>query len=664
MAEDSRKPWTMVSIIVSQGSEMVRWALQRAGLPFVEQLHAPLLHILATLRVGGGVEVPVIVANGVTVSSSDGMLELIDAHSPPGRNVYGDTEGERLANQDLLRDLTVYFGPSVRRYVYALVLPNKPLMYPLFVYGAPAWEAAVVRYLWGPWRWLLGIALGLTPENLRVAPGLMEHGLARVDAEIAKRGTPFLAGAAPGGIDAVISALMSPMIFPPQFGGKLPDLERCPAELQAFVARARDRPSGRLALATYAAIRSDPSIGPAPAAKTPDIATPPGKPGGLAGLLCARVLPLVAARAGAAIARVLGRPLRFGKVILVARHCDVEEVLSRDLDFIIKPVNAARFDEIGYHFILGMDRSVELAGERHALYAGLAAVDMAPIKAGAARAIEVALTSDRTTIDIVEDYARPIAAETASRLFGVAPADKALFMDAARAVFDHCFLNLTGDKAVLARATTAAGLMTGWFDAEIARRRASGRLGEDMMGHMLRAGDNDDLTRRSLGGMLVGSIDTTATVIAKVMTVMMGDNTLLALATRDRNDPERLYGWCLDALRRWPQTPVLGRKVAADTTLAGVAAPAGSQIILWTQAAMYDASAFPDPGRMRRDRPPVDYLHLGGGLHPCAGRSVNAWQIPLLVAALLERRPTGLAPLEWAGPFPAHLRMQLAGSPA
>src|SRR5206468_1744160 len=163
---------------------------------------------------------------------------------------------------------------------------------------------------------------------------------------------------------------------------------------------------------------------------------------------------------------------------------------------------------------------------------------------------------------------------------------------------------------------------------------------------------SDDLTRRTLGGMLVGSIDTTATVVANVITVMMADPVLLKAASLDSGDPEKLYLWCLEALRRWPQTPVLGRQAGKDTTLAGLAVPEGAKILLWIQAAMFDTTAFPYPDRLRPDRTTEPYLHLGGGLHPCAGRTVNAWQIPLLVGPLLDLGPRRLGPLQWAGPFP------------
>ena len=105
-------------------------------------------------------------------------------------------------------------------------------------------------------------------------------------------------------------------------------------------------------------------------------------------------------------------------------------------------------------------------------------------------------------------------------------------------------------------------------------------------------------------------------------------------------------------------------KAARDTSLAGTKVKSGETVILWTEAAMLDPAAFPEPLVMDPDRPHTAYLHLGGGLHPCAGRGVNAWQIPMLVSALLERQPTRLGKMRWAGPFPAHLDLYLKGRPA
>jgi glutathione S-transferase len=245
----------MISIIVSDGCEMARWLLERAGLPFVEELHAPFLHVLATLRVGGGMEAPVIVTPQGVWTTLMGICEAIDARSPAGRKVFGETEADRLANAAFLQQLMTLTGAPLRRYVYHKVLPDKRVMYPLATFGAPAWERAFVYWLYPLWRTLLSKGLGDKPAQLEEAPKLGEQGLTLIEDELARRGTPFLAGAQPGGVDIVTAAVMSPAIFPPQFGGKLPALEDVPKDLRDFVLAARDRPAGRLILETYARVR-------------------------------------------------------------------------------------------------------------------------------------------------------------------------------------------------------------------------------------------------------------------------------------------------------------------------------------------------------------------------------------------------------------------------
>lgn len=390
-----------------------------------------------------------------------------------------------------------------------------------------------------------------------------------------------------------------------------------------------------------------------------DIATPPGGGGNIALLLKLRWLPWTLARIGIWAARRWGKPFRFGKTMIAVRHRDVRDVLDHDLDFVVAPVNAPRFDGIDYRFILGMDRGDELVRERQVLYEALSRVPMAAIEAAAASdiAARLAVASDR--IDAIEGLARPVAAATARRVFGIIPDDDAVFMDVARAIFAHCFLNAANDSVIEARALKAGRLLTGWIDAEIAARRASGSFGTDMMGQMLTSKVDPDLIRRTLGGMLVGSIDTTATCVAKIVTVAMGDNALRRRMHADRDDATKSWGWCNEALRRWNHVPLLGRRAASGRKVAGVSVPSGGSVILWTQAAMLDPEAFPHPSQMRPDRPNAAYLHAGAGLHPCAGRAINAWQIPMLVNAILVREPVAAGKMQWAGPFPAAMPLQL-----
>lgn len=369
----------------------------------------------------------------------------------------------------------------------------------------------------------------------------------------------------------------------------------------------------------------------------------------------------LAARLGV---RLLTRPLRIGKTVIAARHADVSEVLRRDLDFRIAPINGDRIAAVNGDFILGMDRSDQLVAERRALYSALTAVDIPALaEQAAADADSLLAKAADGRIDAVGGYARLVAGRTAQRLFGISGPDEAYFLAVARAIFAHTFLNLSGDKVVEARALKAAALMRTWLETEIVGRRRAGVTGDDLMGALMRQPAlDDDGVRRNLGGMLVGSVDTTASSVAKILVVLARDRRLAQAARRDADDPVLTLGWCREALRRWPHNPLLMRRAAVDTDLNGVRVPAGSQMVAWTQAAMQDAQAFPAPKQMRADRPDEPYLHFGGGLHPCAGRSVSDLQIPMLVSRLLIRGMRSIGRIEWAGPFPDRLSVALGSS--
>jgi cytochrome P450 len=397
------------------------------------------------------------------------------------------------------------------------------------------------------------------------------------------------------------------------------------------------------------------------AAPPGDIATPRSKPS----LLSQPFLPTLAARVGAWLAARFGCVPRFGSTVVVIRHADVLEVLHRDLDFRIGPINAGRIAEVNGPFVLGMDRGLVLERERAALYRAFHRVDMTALREQVREDARerVAAATDRR-IDAVGGFARPIAARTAVSMFGVRGSSERELMDVARAIFAHTFLNIENEAVVRERAVRAGAMMADWIGDEIGRRLVRDEPGHDLMGELIRLqrpGPVDtELVRRTLGGMLVGAIDTTATCVAKIVAVLGRDKALAAAVARDVDHPEKLSGWCWEALRRWPHNPVLLRQAAAATTINGHEIKEGDRVFVWTQAAMLDATVFPDPNRLRPDRPVSNYLHFGGALHACAGRVVNGFQIPILVGELVRRGMVSVGKMAWAGPFPDELPVVLA----
>jgi len=355
------------------------------------------------------------------------------------------------------------------------------------------------------------------------------------------------------------------------------------------------------------------------------------------------------------------KPVKLGPVVF-PRHADACAILSRDEDFSLEPVYKEKLTAVNEGpFILGMDRSDPAhAKERKALYDALNAVDLDRLRDAAEADLSARLAAIPAggEIDVVGGYARPVAAATSQRLFGIKGSSDAMFMEVTRSIFGFSFLDPSEPSRK--RAVKAGHYMASWYREEIARRRAAGITGDDMMGRLMAQAElDDDGVRRTLGGMLVGSVDTTATCVAKIVKLLGKDSELATEVRADVDHLERMDGWCNEILRRWPHNPFIPRVVKRDTELAGRKLKAGDSVFAFTQAAMLDPDAFPEPKRLRPDRDPGRYLHLGHGIHPCSGRAVNRFQIPLLVAGLLRRGLAGVGSIEWASAFPHRMMARL-----
>lgn len=153
--------------------------------------------------------------------------------------------------------------------------------------------------------------------------------------------------------------------------------------------------------------------------------------------------------------------------------------------------------------------------------------------------------------------------------------------------------------------------------------------------------------RTNIIGTLVGGLETTQAAITQVLNLMLSDKELSAkskeLATASRNGGHaqtQFNNLVWEVLRFHPVNPVVFRYVEKDTDILGVPMKAKSHIIIATQAAMFDKSAFPNPDSIVLNRfssPHNDkYFHLGYGHHRCLGDYVSMIQVPEIIAGILE----------------------------
>ena len=200
----------IVSARVSPMVELARWLFERYRLTYHEEAHAPILHVIATRRRGGGREVPVVVGPEGIWDGARAVLDGLDAKSRPGQRLYGESDDARAANRALIDGLLARLLLTVRRLVYFHLLPHRTTLYPAAVDGAPLWERAFVFLLYPIWRRLMARGLDLSPQLVEEAPAHIREACDLIEAELRRSGGPFVGGEEPNAIDIVFSALMAP----------------------------------------------------------------------------------------------------------------------------------------------------------------------------------------------------------------------------------------------------------------------------------------------------------------------------------------------------------------------------------------------------------------------------------------------------------------------
>lgn len=150
-----------------------------------------------------------------------------------------------------------------------------------------------------------------------------------------------------------------------------------------------------------------------------------------------------------------------------------------------------------------------------------------------------------------------------------------------------------------------------------------------------------------------GSLDRNALTVQLEMTVFGADHAVggyladlvVELARNPRlqavlrEDPGQVKKFAIETLRIEPAVPWLTRTATQDTTLAGVAVPAGALMVIATAAANRDPEVFPAPETFDINRPGLErsFMTMGQGPHRCPGQPLALIQAEVLVGELLER---------------------------
>jgi glutathione S-transferase len=246
----------LLTIPISHYCEKARWALERAGIAYVQEPHIQGVHRIAVRRAGGRRTVPVLLASDRVLASSREIVLWVDARLGAGERLFAAGGGRDDPQHAVCERLDEVLGPAGRRLMYVHMLDQRDIVMRYNNQGVPAWERRAIAMGWPLMQRFMRRVLAIHPGVEREDERVVWRELDDV-AELLADGRAYLAGERFGAADLTFATMAAPLIFPPQYGVRLPQPDEVAPRTAELVARAREHPAGRHAMRMFAEHRRE-----------------------------------------------------------------------------------------------------------------------------------------------------------------------------------------------------------------------------------------------------------------------------------------------------------------------------------------------------------------------------------------------------------------------
>lgn len=277
------------------------------------------------------------------------------------------------------------------------------------------------------------------------------------------------------------------------------------------------------------------------------------------------------------------------------------------------------------------------------------------------------ILADGGRADLVADFVMPVPNNVIAHLLGAPPEDFARWAQWSDEVVQGTYPTTNRNE----RGEGLAGAhpeFVAYVDALIAARRAEPT--DDFITRLVQTEvDGRRLTdveaRTQLVFLFISGNETTRHLIGNLLRRVVADPDLLG---RLHDEPDLIPLAVEECLRLDPPVKFLMRNCVHDTTIDGVAIPAGDKVVFGLGSGNRDETHFDDPDAFRLDRPdPRGHLSFGGGPHVCPGATLARLEARVAIEVFVERIGSARlldeefdpVPVFWAN-GPASLDAQLA----
>jgi cytochrome P450 len=147
-----------------------------------------------------------------------------------------------------------------------------------------------------------------------------------------------------------------------------------------------------------------------------------------------------------------------------------------------------------------------------------------------------------------------------------------------------------------------------------------------------------ELKKGYVGLMIFAGIDTTWSAIGSGLW-HFGQHPDQRAALVTASDDDMLWQTAIEEVLRYYAPVTMGRKVIADTEVAGCPVRSGEQMLLTFPAANHDPDAFEDAHRFRIDRARNRHVAFGLGIHRCLGSNLARLELTVALQEWLRAFP-------------------------
>ena len=250
-------------------------------------------------------------------------------------------------------------------------------------------------------------------------------------------------------------------------------------------------------------------------------------------------------------------------------------------------------------------------------------------------------------VDLMADYAAPIALETMGIVVGL-PSNDLPRVRAWYEVFARSLANFEGDAGLHRVGQEAAAAMREYLAERLDGQQPAGETGRGTLIEVL-TGPGGTLARSEvLANLLIvlfGGIETTESMIGNALHYLLSESGLLAATLDSRNEGEAAFLAAVEdvmeeSLRYDPAVQTLTRHTTATVRIGGVEIAAGETVQCMVGGANRDPAVFEDPERFKPGRANVrKHLAFGLGNHFCLGAQLARAETRSALRTLLERWP-------------------------